>query len=525
MAAALEMTGIVKYFASSDVLANNNVSISIEEGEVHALVGENGAGKTTLMNILYGLYQQDAGSIELDGKPVTIDHPDAAIRLGIGMVHQHFKLVPGFTVAENIMLGMEDTKAGFVQKKEEIEAVRRLSKQYGLPVDPEAKVRDLSVGMQQRVEILKVLQREARILILDEPTAVLTPQEVSELLQVIRNLTKHGHTVVFITHKLPEVKDVADRVSVMRGGRMIGTKAIAETSIADMAGMMVGRDVQFTVDKAPAKVGDVVLEVEDVTVADARGIPAILHFSTEVHAGEVLGIAGVSGNGQKELVAAIAGIEPVEAGTIRFLGKDITRTSVKKRRQMGMAHIPEDRIGMGLNLETNLDENLMVSRYKLPEFNKFGFMRRGAMKEFSREVIERFSITGAKPGREIATLSGGNMQKVVLGRELAGDPKLVIANQPTRGLDVGSIEFVHRTLLDARDSGAAILLISVELDEIMNLSDRIIVLYENQIAGEVDPAETTKEEIGLLMGGSALEFDPPIWEAEATSADASDQPD
>ncbi len=525
MAAALEMTGIVKYFASSDVLASNNVSFDVEEGEVHALVGENGAGKTTLMNILYGLYQPDAGKIKVNGQEVAIDDPDAAIRLGIGMVHQHFKLVPGFTVAENIMLGMEATKAGFVQRKEEIEAVRRLAKSYGLPVDPEAKVRDLSVGMQQRVEILKVLQREARILILDEPTAVLTPQEVKELLQVVRNLTKHGHTVIFITHKLPEVKSVADRVSVMRSGRMIGTKKLTETTISEMAGMMVGRNVQFTTDKKPAKIGEVVLEVEDITVADARGIPAILHFSTEVYAGEVLGIAGVSGNGQTELVAAIAGIEPVEAGRIRFLGKDITRQTVRKRRQMGMAHIPEDRIEMGLNLETNLDENLVVSRYKLPEFNKFGYMLRGAMKEFAREVIERFSVAGAKPGYEIATLSGGNMQKVVLGRELAGDPLLVIANQPTRGLDVGSIEFVHQTLLDARDNGAAILLVSVELDEIMNLSDRVLVLYQNQIAGEVDPATTTKEEIGLLMGGSALEFEPPIWEAEAVGAELSGEPE
>jgi simple sugar transport system ATP-binding protein len=524
MAAALEMTGIVKYFASSDVLANNKVSFSVEEGDVHALVGENGAGKTTLMNILYGLYKQDAGDILLDGQPVTIDHPDDAIRLGIGMVHQHFKLVPGFTVAENIMLGMEVSRAGLLRRKEEIEAVRRLAESYGLPVDPEAKVRDLSVGMQQRVEILKVLQREARILILDEPTAVLTPQEVRELLAVVRNLTQHGHTVIFITHKLPEVKSVADRVSVMRNGRMIGSKAIAETTIGEMASMMVGRDVQFSVDKAPATVGDVVLEVEDVTVADARGIPAILHFSTEVYAGEVLGIAGVSGNGQKELVAAITGMQAVEAGHIRFLGQDITRYPVKLRRQLGMAHVPEDRIEMGLNLETNLDENLVVSRYMLPQYNRFGFMRRGAMREFARQVIERFSISAARPGREIVTLSGGNMQKVVLGRELAGDPILVVANQPTRGLDVGSIEFVHRTLLDARDQGTAILLISVELDEIMSLSDRILVLYQNQIAGEVDPAQTTKEEIGLLMGGSSLEFVEPEWQREAADIEAPGRP-
>ena len=512
MAAALEMTGIVKYFASSDVLACNKVDFRVEEGDVHALVGENGAGKTTLMNVLYGLIKPDAGRIDVNGEKVMILHPDDAIALGIGMVHQHFKLVPGFTVAENIMLGAEISKAGILRKEDENDVVRQLAESYGLPVDPEAKVRDLSVGMQQRVEILKVLQREAKILILDEPTAVLTPQEVKELLIVVRNLAKHGHTIIFITHKLPEVKSVADRVSVMRNGRMIDSKAIADVSLQDMASMMVGRDVQFTLDKEPAKTGDVVLEVDNISVADSRGTPAVLHFSMEVYAGEVLGIAGVSGNGQKELVAAITGMQPVEAGNIRFSGKEITDQPVSERRGMGMAHVPEDRIEMGLNPEANLDENLVVTRYKLPEFNKYGFMRKDAMRAFSQRVIDEFSITGARPGGEIATLSGGNMQKVVLGRELEGEPILVIANQPTRGLDVGSIEFVHRALLDARDQGAAILLISVELDEILALSDRILVLYRGQFAGEVDPAETTKEEIGLLMGGSALEYEEPAWD-------------
>jgi len=512
MATAVEMTGIVKYFASSDVLASNKVDLSVEEGEVHALVGENGAGKTTLMNILYGLIKPDAGRIHVHGQESMILHPNDAIALGIGMVHQHFKLVPGFTVAENIMLGAEISSAGLLRKEEENEIVRQLADSYGLPVDPRAKVRDLSVGMQQRVEILKVLQREAKILILDEPTAVLTPQEVNELLIVVRNLAAHGHTIIFITHKLMEVKSVADRVSVMRGGRMIGSKAIADTTINEMASMMVGRDVQFTLEKAPAKPGDVVLEVDNITVTDARGTPAVLRFSTQVRAGEVLGVAGVSGNGQTELVAAIAGMLPVEAGRIRFTGQDITHRPVIMRRDMGMAHIPEDRIEMGLNPEANLDENLVVTRYTLPEFNRFGFMQKDAMRDFSRRVIDEFSIAGARPGGEIATLSGGNMQKVVLGRELEGEPVLVIANQPTRGLDVGSIEFVHRALLDARDQGAAILLVSVELDEILALSDRIIVLYRGQFAGEVDPVNTTKEEIGLLMGGSALQFKKPDWQ-------------
>ncbi len=453
MAAALEMTGIVKYFASSDVLASNKVDFSVEEGHVHALVGENGAGKTTLMNILYGLIKPDAGRIEIGGEKVMILHPDDAIELGIGMVHQHFKLVPGFTVAENILLGIEKSKLGILQKNDENEAVRQLADSFGLPVDPEAKVRDLSVGMQQRVEILKVLQRKAKILILDEPTAVLTPQEVKELLIVVRNLARHGHTIIFITHKLPEVMSVADRVSVMRSGRMIGSKAIADTTTNEMASMMVGRDVQFNLDKAPVKAGDVVLEVDNITVADARGVPAVLRFSAEVFAGEVLGIAGVSGNGQTELVAAVTGMQPVEIGQIRFAGKDITGSPVSERRKLGMAHIPEDRIEMGLNPEANLDENLVVTRYKMAEFNKFGFLKKGAMHDFSQRVIDEFSVAGARPGGEIATLSGGNMQKVVLGRELEGAPILVIANQPTRGLDVGSIEFVHRTLLEARESG------------------------------------------------------------------------
>jgi ABC-type uncharacterized transport system ATPase subunit len=514
MATAVEMTGIVKYFASSDVLANNNVNFWVEEGEVHALVGENGAGKTTLMNVLYGLHHPDSGTIRVNGKQVTISHPDDAIRLGIGMVHQHFKLVPSFTVAENIMLGMEPSRLGILQKRDEAEQVRELAESYGLPVDPNARVSDLPVGMQQRVEILKVLQREAKVLILDEPTAVLTPQEVNELLIVVRNLAKRGHTIIFITHKLLEVKNVADRVSVMRLGKMVGTKRIEDTSVADMASMMVGREVEFTLEKRPPQVGEPVLEVNDITVTDTRGLPAVMHLSLKVCAGEVLGVAGVSGNGQTELVEAITGMRPIEGGSLRFLGVEIGQKSVGQRRQLGMAHIPEDRINMGLNLGTNLDENLVLNRYKLPEFNRLGFMLKSAMRSFAQAVINRFSIAAAKPGREIATLSGGNLQKVVLGRELTGNPKLVIANQPTRGLDVGSIEFVHRTLVEARDKGVAILLISVELDEIMSLSDRIIVLYRGKIAGEVDPATTTKEEVGLLMGGSSLEYEEVALEAE-----------
>jgi simple sugar transport system ATP-binding protein len=511
MAKALHMAGISKYFASSHVLANNKVDFSVEAGEVHALVGENGAGKTTLMNILYGLHKPDEGQIYVDGQPVIITHPDDAIRLGIGMVHQHFKLVPSFTIAQNIMLGMEPSRMGFLRQQDEAEQVRELAQRFGLPVDPNEQVRDLPVGMQQRVEILKVLQREAHILVLDEPTAVLTPQEVDELLHVVRQLAERGRTVVFITHKLLEVKHVADRVSIMRNGRMIGTRVVADTSVAEMASMMVGREVLLEVDKAPARPGEVVLEVEDLTVAAGSGVPAVKHLSLQVRAGEVLG--GVSGNGQTHLVEAITGMRPVEGGAIRYRGKPITRLSVGGRRRLGMAHIPEDRLRMGLNLETNLDENLIVNRYKLPEFSRLGFLLRRAIRQFAESIVQRFSIAAAQPGGGIATLSGGNMQKVVLGRELAGEPELVIANQPTRGLDVGSIEFVHRSLIEARDAGAAVLLVSVELDEVMSLSDRIIVLYRGQIAGEVDPATVSEREIGLLMGGSTLaqaQPEPPV---------------
>jgi simple sugar transport system ATP-binding protein len=505
MSNAVELRNITKFFPSSNVLANNNVSLEVEQGEVHALVGENGAGKTTLMNILYGLHPPDSGQIFVEGQEVTIGHPDDAIRLGIGMVHQHFKLVPSFTIAENIMLGMEPNKYGFLQKREEAEMVRQLANDFGLPVDPYARVRDLPVGMQQRVEILKALEREAQILILDEPTAVLTPQEVRELLAVVRKLAERGRTIIFITHKLVEVKNVADRLSVMRNGRMVGTKEVAETTIPQMASMMVGRPVLLDLDKKSANPGEIVFAADDVTISDASGLPAVRHLSFLVRQGEILGLAGVSGNGQTELVEAISGMRPVDGGTMHFLGDTITHETVWQRRNRGMAHIPEDRIKIGLNLQTDLDENLIVSRYKWPEFNRLGFLIKQAMRRFAQASIQQFSIAAAQPGGSIATLSGGNMQKVVLARELAGNPKFVIANQPTRGLDVGSIEFVHRSLLKARDEGAGILLVSVELDEIMSLSDRVIVLYRGEIAGEVDPQTVTQEEIGLLMGGSKRE--------------------
>ena len=505
MALALEMKGISKYFSSTDVQANKDVNLSVEEGEVLALVGENGAGKTTMMNILYGLIKPDAGEIFIKGEKVHIGHPDDAIKNGIGMVHQHFKLVPSFTVAENIILGMEPNKAGFISQKQENKIVKDLADKFNLPVDPKAQVRDLPVGMQQRVEILKVLLREAKILILDEPTAVLTPQEVKELVTVVRNLAKMGYSVIFITHKLIEVMNVADRVSVMRGGQLVGTKKVADTNIPDLARMMVGREVLLRVKKNSIKRGEPVFEAKDISVSDVNGLAAISHVSFTVNRGEIVGIAGVSGNGQTELVEVISGMRQVDGGQMLLEDKDVTHSNVRDRRNAGVAHIPEDRMEVGLNLQTNLDENLIISRYNQSEFSKFGFLLSKSINKFAAKVVDAFSIAAAKPGEDISMLSGGNLQKVVVGRELSGNPSFIIANQPTRGLDVGSIEFVHKTLIEERDKSAGVLLVSVELEEIMALADRIIVLYRGMIQGELDAATATEEEIGILMAGGHLE--------------------
>jgi general nucleoside transport system ATP-binding protein len=505
MTPAIEMKGMTKYFASTHVRANEQVDFTVERGEIHALVGENGAGKTTLMNILYGLIKPDSGDILIDSQIVRIDNPDDAIRHGIGMVHQHFKLVPSFTVAQNILLGMEPQQAGFLDQQKENELVDQLAKRYNLPVNPSARIRDLPVSMQQRVEILKVLERNAKILVLDEPTAVLTPQEVNELITVIRKLSAQGYTIIFITHKLIEVMSVADRVSVMRGGKMMGTKKVSETSIPELARMMVGREVLLRVKKEERTRGDVVLDVKDISISDVNGLAAISHVSFKVHKGEIVGIAGVSGNGQTELVEAIAGMNNLDGGEILFNGKSINDSSVGERRDMGMAHIPEDRMVVGLNLQTTLDENLIVSRYDHSEFSRYGFLLMKAISEFAEKVVKAFSIAAARPGEGISMLSGGNLQKVVVGRELAGDPAFIIANQPTRGLDVGSIEFVHKTLVEERDKGAGVLLVSVELEEVLALSDRILVLYRGRIQGELDAATATEEEVGILMAGGTVE--------------------
>jgi ABC-type uncharacterized transport system ATPase subunit len=505
MTLAIEMKGITKYFASTQVRANEGVDFSVERGEVHALVGENGAGKTTLMNVLYGLIKPDSGEIFIDSQNVRIDHPDDAIKHGIGMVHQHFKLVPSFTVAQNILLGMEPNQGGFLNQQKENKLVDELAKKFNLPVDPTARIWDLPVSMQQRVEILKVLQRNAKILVLDEPTAVLTPQEVNELITVIRGLSKQGYTIIFITHKLIEVMSVADRVSVMRGGRMMGTKKVTETSIPELARMMVGREVLLRVKKKEIQRGEAVLEVKNISVSDVNGLAAISHVSFQVHKGEIVAIAGVSGNGQTELVEALSGMIHLDGGEIIFKGKLINQASVGERRDLGMAHIPEDRMVVGLNLQTTLDENLIVSRYNHSEFSRYGFLLMKTIHEFAEKVVKAFSIAAARPGEGISMLSGGNLQKVVVGRELSGDPSFVIANQPTRGLDVGSIEFVHKTLIEERDKGAGVLLVSVELDEVLALSDRILVLYRGKIQGELETATATEEEVGILMAGGTLD--------------------
>jgi len=505
MASALEMRGITKFFASSSVLASNNVDFSVQAGTVHALVGENGAGKTTLMNILYGLISPDSGDILIDGQTVKITHPDDAIRNKIGMVHQHFKLVPSFTIAENIMLGIEPSQMGFINRTQEADAVRKLSEEFGLPVDPTLRVQDLSVGMQQRVEILKSLQRDARILILDEPTAVLTPQEVRELYVIIRRLADEGRSVILITHKLIEVIEIADHLTVMRRGQVVGTDDVKNVTVKEIANLMVGREVILTVDRKPATPGQVVLKVEKLLVADNNGLPAITGVDLEVREGEILGLAGVSGNGQTELIEAIAGTRQIDSGHVYLFDTDITTSTVKTRRNKSMAHIPEDRMTTGLNLRTNIDENIVVTMYDHDEYHNGNLLRYGKIRDLARTLIQKFNIKSAQVGEGISTLSGGNLQKIVVARELEGNPKFIIANQPTRGVDVGSIEFIHQTLIDTRDAGTAVLLVSVELDEILALSDRVAVIYEGQIMGILEGDDLNKETLGLLMAGANID--------------------
>ena len=500
---AIEMLNITKRFPG--IIANDNVTIQLKRGEIHALLGENGAGKSTLMSVLFGMYQAEEGEIRKDGKVVKIDNPNDANALGIGMVHQHFKLVECFSVLDNIILGVEDVSKGFLQRDKARTKVMELSERYGLQVDPDAIIEDISVGMQQRTEILKMLYRDNEILIFDEPTAVLTPQEIEELLQIMKNLAAEGKSILFITHKLNEIVAVADRCSVLRKGKYMGTVDVAGCTKADLSRLMVGRDVEFAVQKEEAKPTDVILEVKGLTVPSKRSKKnAVNDVSFKVRAGEIVCIAGIDGNGQSELVYGITGLEPVSGGTVNFMGQDITKAPIRKRSLMGMSHIPEDRHKHGMVLDYTLEDNMILQRYFDPEFtNKFGFLRRKNIRTFAERLIEQFDVrSGQGPITIARSMSGGNQQKAIIGREIDRENPLLIAVQPTRGLDVGAIEYIHSQLVAQRDSGKAVLLVSLELDEVMNVSDRILVMYEGEIVGELDPKKTTVQELGLYMAGA-----------------------
>ena len=500
---AIEMLNITKVFPG--IIANDNITLQLKKGEIHALLGENGAGKSTLMSVLFGLYQPEQGIIKKDGVEVKINNPNDANDLGIGMVHQHFKLVECFTVLDNIILGVEPNKYGFLQKSEARKKVLELSEKYGLHVDPDAYIEDITVGMQQRTEILKMLYRDNEILIFDEPTAVLTPQEIDELMQIMKNLAAEGKSILFISHKLNEIKAVADRCTVLRKGKYIGTVNTKDATIEELSAMMVGRNVNFHVEKTPAKTGDVVLEVEGLTVASKiHKNNAVKNVSFKVRAGEIVCIAGIDGNGQTELVYGITGLEPVKSGTVKLNGVDITKASIRKRSVSGMSHIPEDRHKHGLVLDYSLEDNLILQTYFKRDFtNAAGFLRRNNIREYANRLIEMYDIrSGQGPVTKARSMSGGNQQKAIVAREIDKNPDLLVAVQPTRGLDVGAIEYIHKQLINHRDQGHACLLVSLELDEVMDVPDRILVMYEGEIVGELDPKKTTQEELGLYMAGA-----------------------
>ena len=498
----IEMLNITKEFPG--IKANDNITLQLRKGEVHALLGENGAGKSTLMSVLFGLYQPEQGVIKKNGKEVKINDPNDANDLGIGMVHQHFKLVECFSVLDNIMLGVEPCKAGFLQKEVARKKVVELSEKYGLRVDPDALVSDISVGMQQRVEILKMLYRDNEILIFDEPTAVLTPQEIDELMEIMRGFKKEGKSILFITHKLNEIMAVADRCSVLRKGKYMGTVDIKDTTKEELSRMMVGRDVQLQVEKKPAAPGKVVLDVENVTMHNAQHKKdSVKNVSFQVHAGEIVCLAGIEGNGQTEFVYGLTGLEKFNSGKVTLDGKDITNASIRERSKDGMSHIPEDRHKHGLVLDYSLENNIVLQRYWQPEFQKNGFIRSEKVREYSDRLIEQYDVrSGQGSATIVRSMSGGNQQKAIIAREIDKDPKLLVAVQPTRGLDVGAIEYIHRQIVAQRDKGKAVLLVSLELDEVMNLSDRILVMYEGEVVGEFDPKTTTVQELGLYMAGA-----------------------
>jgi simple sugar transport system ATP-binding protein len=497
-APALELRGITKRFGP--VVANDGIDFDLRQGEVHALLGENGAGKSTLMSILYGLYSPDEGEIRVNGEPAEVTSPSRAIDLGIGMVHQHFMLVPVMTVTENIVLGEEPTRGVLLDVREGARRVKELSDRYGLRVDPDAVIEQVSVGMQQRVEILKTLYRDARILILDEPTAVLTAQETQELFEVLNALKQDGVSIVFISHKLNEVLEISDRVTVLRRGEKIDTVQTEGATEESLARLMVGRDVLLRVEKDAAKPTEPVLEVEDLHVRDQRGLEAVKGVSMTVRGGEVVAIAGVDGNGQLELVQAIAGVLVPESGTVRIGDEDVTGEGVRDTSDAGLAHIPEDRQLCGLVLDFTLAENLALREYRHPPLSNHGLLSLGAMKDRAGELLKEYDVRGGDPDTLASSLSGGNQQKVAVAREVASDPKLLIAHQPTRGLDVGAIEFVHRRLLQEREEGVGILLVSLEFEEIRALADRILVIYEGEIVAEF-PADVSEEDLGVAMTG------------------------
>ena len=497
----IEMLNIRKEFPG--IVANDDITLQLRRGEIHALLGENGAGKSTLMSVLFGLYQPEAGVIKKNGQVVHINNPNDATALNIGMVHQHFKLVDVFTVLDNIILGAEDTKLGFLQKKEARRKVQELSDKYKLHVDLDAKVEDITVGMQQRTEILKMLYRDNEILIFDEPTAVLTPQEIDELMDIMREFAKEGKSILFISHKLNEIMAVSDRVTVLRKGKYIGTVDTKDTDKQALSNMMVGRPVQLEVVKDPAKPGDVVLQVEDLTVpSHLHKRNAVNHVSFEARAGEILCIAGIDGNGQSELIYGLTGLEKASHGKVTLCGKDISHASIRRRGE-NMSHIPEDRHKHGLVLDFTLEQNLVLQKYREPRFQHNGFIDRGAVRQYAQQLIEQYDVrSGQGPVTIARSMSGGNQQKAIIAREVDRDLPLIVAVQPTRGLDVGAIEYIHSQLVAERDKGKAVLLVSLELDEVMSLSDRILVMYEGEIVGELDPKATTVQELGLYMAGA-----------------------
>ncbi len=493
------MRNITKRFPG--IIANDNVNLQVKKGEIHALLGENGAGKSTLMNILFGLYLPDEGQILINGKEVTISNPNVANELGIGMVHQHFMLVEPFTVTENIILGKEPRNGLKIDLRKAEKEVQALSERYGLKVEPQAKIEQISVGMQQRVEILKTLYRGAEILIFDEPTAVLTPQEIHELIEIMRNLVKEGKTIILITHKLKEIMAACDTVTIIRRGKVIDSVKVAETNPDQLAEKMVGREVSFSVVKALSDPKEVILSVEKVTAVGSRGVNVLNEISLEVRAGEILGIAGVDGNGQSELIEVLTGLRKCQQGKVLLRGKDITNLTPRSISEAGLSHIPEDRHKRGLVLDFTMSENMVLETYFHPAFNKNGFLDYEAIDKHAAKLIEEFDVRTPSIQTLARALSGGNQQKAIIAREVDKDPDLLIAAQPTRGLDVGAIEFIHKRLIEQRDKGKAVLLVSLELDEIMNVADRIAVIYEGQIVGIVDPKQTSEQELGLMMSG------------------------